>query len=72
MTWSDGAAMLALHMDKGYKSENLETSGGGTEKEMDSALGHPRRSCQLLFQIQDLNSNKLALVHILNCGKVLP
>ena len=31
--------MLALLMDKGYKSENLETSGGGTEKGTDSALG---------------------------------
>lgn len=43
-----GAAMLALQIDRNYKSEGLETSGGGTEKEMDSALGHPRRSMVLL------------------------
>lgn len=38
-----GAAMLALQVGRD-KSGNLETSRGGTGKEMDSALGPPGRS----------------------------
>lgn len=50
--------MLALHMDKGYKSEKLETSGGGTEKERDSALGPPRRSAVLPAATPDPRSEQ--------------
>lgn len=58
MTWSDGATMLALLMDKAYKSENLETSGGGTEKGTDSALGLPRRSAVLPAATPDPRSEQ--------------
>lgn len=39
-----GAARLALQVGRDDKSGNLETSRGGTGKEMDSALGPPGRS----------------------------
>lgn len=58
MSPSDRATMLALHMDKGYKSEKLETSGGGTEKERVSALGPPRRSAVLPAATPDPRSEQ--------------
>ena len=50
--------MLALHMDKGYKSEKLETSRGGTEKERDSALGPLRGSTVLPAATPDPRSEQ--------------